>query len=55
VNPAYFDNTGFLGTFDGENGTLTQIPEGFETFDLTTVENDVKTSADVASLTIDFM
>lgn len=54
VNPAYFDETGFVGTFDGENGTLTEVPEGFEDLDISQVMPDVRTPAEVASLNISF-
>ena len=55
VNPAYFHSNGFIGTFDGENGTLTQIPEGFDDFDLSTVKADVKTPLELSELVIEFL
>ncbi len=56
VNPAYFDESGFVGTWDGSGGgTLTGVPSGFDGLSIGTVAEDVVAPADVLGLTVGFL
>ncbi len=53
VNSAYFDTSGFVGTWDGAKGTLTGVPAGFEGLNIDSITPIIPD--DVRTLTIPFL